>query len=148
MQPVRRAFTLIELLAVVVILSITAGMGLIALSNVHGEARLERIGLAWRELDARSRTIARQGRSSPMLEIESAVIQAENLGEWGLVAIAIPDGVQAQCEVAGLRATRVLFDTRGCSPDYTLSLTSEARRKAWRVSGETGWIEAVREETP
>lgn len=146
MQRVHRAFTLIELLTVVVILSMTAGMGLVAISNVHDEATLERIGFEWRELDARSRIVARQVRSRPVLTIEDGIIEAEGVGESALVAIPVPDDVEAQFEVDGLADDRVSFDARGCSPDYTFSLRSAERRKAWRTSGESGWIEAVREE--
>jgi len=138
-----RALTLIELLAVVVILGLVLGIGVTNLSAAHAEAQLERCASAWRTLDAEARILLMQRRDRPLLRLKVDEFHRRVVLSAGEVdvfdSIALPEGVEARLLVDGSTGS-VGFDRRGCSPDYVFELRTPDRTRRWNVEGLTGWI--------
>ena len=138
-----RAFTLIELLAVIVIISMIAGVGLISLSSADTEATLQRIGFEWRELDGKLRIVSQRDPASRLsLRINDNTITGEGATDELSQLIIMPHRVEAQLLVDDA-VESIAFDRRGCSSDYTLVLSLEQSKKQWQVFGLTGWIHEV-----
>lgn len=149
-HPSRRAFTLIEALAVVVVLAMASGVTVVALAAFDGEARLQRLGFEWSALDAQGRALARlrpPGAAAVRLRHDddprSIRLDAGDFGaDWPQHEIRLPADVRATIELRdGQSVATVLFDRRGCSIDYRLAVEIDGNGKSWVVNGLTGLIE-------
>jgi len=142
----RRALTLIELLAVVVILSMAAAIGVVSLSNVDAQARIDRFVDRWRELDDKARLTGMRGSAVVLNRGEDELtLSARDSEPDIIVAAAIPAHISMTFAIDGKTVDRLQFDQRGCSEDYTLAIATAVDILRWTVNGETGWIEPIRE---
>jgi prepilin-type N-terminal cleavage/methylation domain-containing protein len=132
-----RGLTLIELLAVVVILSMVAGVATVGLSATSDAAGLRAALAGWQDLDARARISARSGGPVTLAldqEQNALVLRrgAEHLAEFQL-----PQGVTVHVESSG-RPDRIEIDRHGRSIDYEVAITLGERVTRVSVRGLTG----------
>ena len=142
-----RGFTLLEVLGVVVLLSMVAGTLTVHVASVSDAARFRAAGARLVDFDARARLFARSegpvllavgdgGRELTLSQVHTGErLLRVDLGERASVALEVEP-----------RQSWVLIDKLGRSVDYELELTSGERRSRWRISGASGWVEAVEEE--
>ena len=134
---VNGAFTLVELLGVIVIVSLAMSVVSVRLGAGSDHARLGEAAARWRDLDARARLLAR-GEGPVLMLIDeragSITLRRAGSGEH-LAGFLLPRGVVARVEAR----EPITFDRLGRSPDYVAVLTSEAGERRWRVFGLTGW---------
>jgi len=130
-------FALIEVLSVIVILSLVAGLATVGLAATTDSARLRETQVRWRDLDAHARLMAR--REGPVLmsvDEEPRLVRLHVRASGEPVALlALPRGIAGRIERDD---ARVVFDTLGRSPDYAIVVTSEAGTRRWQVAGLTG----------
>ena len=136
-----RSFTLIELLAVIVIITLTAGTVTVGLVSANTSAQLQAAVSQWRDLDARARTLSRAlGPITMRLEAHHGLVQLSLLdSDERLAKITLPWNVSARLAIDRPTDT-IVFDRLGRSPDYDVRLTLEDRVIAWHVCGLTGYI--------
>ena len=138
---VRSAFTLIEVLAVIVIVSMVAGVATVGLAATNDSARLRGAAAQWRDLDARARLLGRslrpvvmsvgdQGNAVTLHSVESNEL---------LTAVVLPDGVWGRLRVDP-RTQSIVFDRLGRSVDYDVEVRTDQQVIHWRVWGLTGLI--------
>ncbi len=136
-----RALTLIELLAVIVIMSLVAGLATTGLAAASDQARLRAAAADWRTLDAHARLLARSGEPVVMIVDEDARegrLQAVKSGER-LASLVLPPGVDV--DVSGEPDEGpVTFERSGRSRDYAVALLVDGRQVGWQVYGLTGYV--------
>ncbi len=143
-QPPRnrgRAFTLLELLAVIVIMSLVAGLATTGLAAAGDQARLRAAAADWRTLDAHARLLGRSGEPVVMVVDEDAgEIRLDAVKSGGrLAGLALPPGVEV--EVTGEPGDGPLtFDRTGRSRDYAVTLGLGGRQLGWEIYGLTGYV--------
>ena len=142
-----RGFTLLEVLAVVVLLSMVAGTLTVHVGSVSDSARFRAAEARLVDFDARARIFARSegpvllavGEGGRELTLHQARTGAPllrvDLNERASVALKVEP-----------RQSWVLIDRLGRSVDYELELTTGERTSRWRVAGGSGWIEPVQQE--
>ena len=141
-----RGFTLIEVLAVVLLLSMVAGMLTVHVGRVSDSARFRAAGARLVDFDARARLFARS--EGPVLLAvgdggqELTLSQAQT-GE-PLLRVDLHEGTSVALKVEP-RQSWVLIDRLGRNVDYELELTRGERMSRWRIAGASGWIEPVAE---
>ncbi len=136
-----RSFTLIELLAVIVIISLTTGIAVVSIATTSESAQLHATVARWRDLDARARIFARSlGPVTMRLKRESQALQLRQDSSGELLAqLHLPEDL-------GLHLTSedpshaIVFDRLGHSPDYDVKLLTRNRTIHWHVCGLTGCI--------
>lgn len=136
---VHSAFTLIEVLAVIVIISMVAGVATIGLAAASESARLRAAAAQWRDLDARARLFSRSlgpvvmsvGDQSNAVTLQS--VESNEL----LTAVVLSDGVWGRFG-ADPPTESVVFDRLGRSVDYDVEVRTAQRVIHWRVWGLTG----------
>ena len=136
-----RAFTLIELLAVIVIVTLTTGIVTVGLVSANTGAQLQATVSQWRDLDARARTLGRAlGPVTMRYQVQRPLVQLSLLDSGERLAeITLPRKVSAR--LATDRPTdTIVFDRLGRTLDYDVTLTLENRITAWHVCGLTGYI--------
>lgn len=140
-RSVQSAFTLIEVLAVIVIISLVVGVATVGLAAASDSARLRAAAAHWRDLDARARLFGRslgpvvmsvgdQGNAVTLHSVES---------NERLTAVVLPDGVWGRLRVDP-RTQSIVFDRLGRSVDYDVEVRTAQRVIQWRVFGLTGLI--------
>jgi prepilin-type N-terminal cleavage/methylation domain-containing protein len=133
------AFTLIELLAVIVIVSMVASAATVGLAATSESARLHAAAARWRDLDTRGRLFSRSLGPVVMSVDESGhKIGLRRLpsGEM-LSAVSLPKTVTGRIEAPnGSRSIR--FDRLGRTVDYQVELRTSNRVMGWQVNGLTG----------
>ncbi len=134
-------FTLVELLAVIVIVTLTTGIVTVGLASANNSAQLHGAVAQWRTLDARARTLSRALGSVTMgYEEEPQWLQLSRVESDELLAnIQLPKKVYADL-VTGHPTNTIVFDRLGRSLDYDVTLALENRVVAWHVCGLTGYI--------
>ena len=134
-------FTLVELLAVIVIVTLTTSIVTVGLASANTSAQLRRAVAQWRTLDARARTLSRAlGPVTMRYEEQPQLLQLSRVESAELLAtIQLPKRVHADL-VAEHPTDTVVFDRLGRSPDYDVTVTLENRLVAWHVCGLTGYI--------
>lgn len=142
----RGGLTLIETLAVVVLLGITAATTLTHLSGATDSARLREAGAIVRDADARARLLAQsEGPLFLELDADRGAVSVRDPGGRVLLARELPARVRVEAvDENSQPIEQIVIDARGRSGDYTIVATLGDRRDAWRVAGLTGWIEEVR----
>ena len=135
------ALTLIELLAVIVILSLVAGTAIVSLAAAGDSARLHSTVAAWRDLDSRARMLGRSVGPTAMTvdqernEVTLRAMQTKEL----LAMLALPQGVTG--EIGGRPPVDAIeFDRFGRSDDYHVELRTSDRAVEWQVCGLTGYV--------
>jgi len=152
--PLRSAMTLIETLAVIVILSMVTGALGLSLTGNNRSAQARAAMARWRDLDAQAR-IAAQVEGAVQLKFDEdgrgIALRAVRNGEV-LGTLRWPDGFEgSMATVDDQTASLIEFDSRGRSVDYAMMLRDleyEGDGNAFtaRVCGLTGWF--VRETQP
>ena len=137
----RSAFTLIEVLAVIVIISMVAGVAAFGLAAASDSARLRAAAAQWRDLDARARLFSRSlGPVVMSLDNQSNAVTLHSVeSNERLTAVGLPDGVWGRLRVDP-PAQSIVFDRLGRSVDYDVEVRTAQRVIHWRVFGLTGLI--------
>ncbi len=136
-----RSFTLIEVLAVVVVLSLIAAVSVSSLGNVGTGMQVERTGARLRDLDARARIYARRHEAVRLVSgaagsgLSVLTLDAQDT----ILSIQWPPDLSVT--VAPVRSDdELVIDRRGCGPDYRVSVTDGRTTLSWSVLGLTGAI--------
>ncbi len=139
-----RGFTLLEVLAVVVLLSMVAGTLTVHVGSVSDSARFRAAGARILDFDASARLFARsegpvllavgvEGRGLTLSQVHTGEpLLRLDLGESASVVLAVEP-----------RQSWVLIDRLGRSVDYEIKLTSGERSSHWKIAGVSGWIVPV-----
>lgn len=143
-----RALTLIEMLAVIVIMSLVASVATVGLNAADESSRMAQAGARMLEMDVRARLHARGlGESIQMaMNAESRSWQLRRSNGEMLNEVSSPRGVWLEIEIGHSPAIAIAFNRHGLSVDYSLIMRTAARVERWNVAGVTGWVE--RETTP
>lgn len=133
----RRAFTLIEVIAVVVVLSLGAGVLAVSAAQSASDATDRAAIAAWLQLDTTARAAAR--RQGP------AVLAVSDGGH--AFELRRADGSQVSAHLAGLWARidpagAITIDARGRSRDYAVTFYEPSGRMiaTYDVLGATGQV--------
>lgn len=141
-----RGLTLIELLAVVVLLGLVMALGAPRLASSAGAAEMTAFEAAWRDLDAKARLLARNGHPMVTLRLmpDQRALVLQRGRDERVSSAAVPPTMSVELRRGGSESVSVItFDARGCSPDYTvrIGVTDGPLHRSWRAAGLTGWIE-------
>lgn len=131
-----RGFTLAELLAVVVLLGLAAGIASMGMSGgPPAEVRAAAHAIAL--VDASSRRLA--PAVGPLrMDIEGRFVAARATGAAIAARRELPRGIR--CSIESARGPGVWFDALGRGEDYVLTIAAtDGSIQTWRVSGATGW---------
>ncbi len=136
--------TLVEVLAVVLILSLAAGLATFSLAASSEAARLHAAISQWRDLDARARLHGRIREAVTMsLNDEGTAVRLHAIGSpEPLALVELPAGFTGQVR-ADPDGDSVTFDRRGRSADYQVELIVGNRTMRWQVLGISGLVEEV-----
>jgi prepilin-type N-terminal cleavage/methylation domain-containing protein len=139
----QHGLTLIELLAVIAILSLVAGVATVGLASSGAAASLHAAESGWKELDARARLLARaEGAMVMSIDDDARVVRLHVAATGERVGVVPLGALEAALETAGADDA-VRFDGLGRSVDYHARLTGAERGRRWRVAGLTGAIREV-----
>lgn len=143
------AFTLIELLAVLVVLGMAVSVAAVGLSSRSAESRLSDAASSIAALDATARVLARKGRVTELVFDEAAsmvLIVDRSAEEAPSIERVLPDGItlEAWQRPSGTPIDRLVVDARGQSADYQVRVSSGAASVTVRFAGLTGWHEVIR----
>lgn len=146
-RPHRDAFTLVEMLAVVVLLGLAASLGAVGLASADSHARFERAVAIALDADAQARLLARGGAPVRM------VLEPDERGSDILIVksdsrvreLSLPHGVHVAWidPESGALLSEIRYDTLGQSPEYLLRASDGDRTQVWRITGLTGWAEEL-----
>ncbi len=141
----RPAFTLIELLAVIVIVSLVAGIATVGLASASQSAQLHAAAADWRDLDGRARLFGRSlGPVVMSLNLERTAVMLNVTDSKELLSeVTLPEGTSGQLQTRTPNKT-ISFDRLGRSVDYEVQLQVGERVIRWRVYGLTGLIGETR----
>ena len=136
-----RGFTLIEVLAVVTVLSLVAAVSVSSLGNASESMQFQRVGARLRDLDVRGRLYARRHEAVRLVVTEdgSGVAVRPLDSDDTILEFEWPPSLSVTLATTPPDEDLVI-DRRGCSPDYQVSMTDGARTRAWTVLGMTGSI--------
>ncbi len=136
-----RGLTLIEVLAVIVIVSLVAGVATMGLASSTHSARVRAAAAQWRDLDARARLFGRTlGPVVMTLNADRTDVRIHVRGSDELLTeVALPVGVTGRI-LAEPEPDAIVFDRLGHSVDYDVQLSAGDRIVAWHVYGLTGLI--------
>lgn len=143
-----RAFTLVEVLAVIVIMAIIAASLAASLGGASDQAQFMQVLADLRDLDARGRMFARtsEGAAELAIDADARRIRLSGAGSDDVVAQrSWPGGVSVTFS-ADRPVTSVIFDRAGRSIDYSVRITADSSRATLRFCGLTGW--ATTEDSP
>lgn len=146
-RPVR-AFTLVEMLAVVMIFALAASVAMVSLARSDRSGAMERAGSEIMRMDALARLSARSGGSAvsfilldhgPRQRIE---VRSGAAGEV-IAAADLPSGLMAAIsttgDASGAHSSVLRIDRSGRSADAQVSIVSdEGSRRKWMICGLTG----------
>lgn len=135
----KRGYTLIELMAVVVIMALAAGFLLPNVAATSDAARCRAIAAQLQDLDRKARLLARsEGRVEFKFDPQAQmfVLTATDSNQQ-LAALAIERGTIIVLTTEHAAAS-VLFDRAGRSEDYAMVIQRESNRSAFYVAGATG----------
>lgn len=144
-----RAYTLVELLAVVALLALGVTMLTPMLVGAGASSRLDSAAIGIINLDARARLIA-QGHGGARLEMDgdggialeegpvdpSRPAPADNPKPTWLAPTGL--GVSIRSDT-GERIGTIVYDAAGRSRDYEVILDEPPARRVIRIAGLTGW---------
>lgn len=140
----RPAFTLIELLAVLIIASIVVVMGSVSIAATSRQARLVATLASLEQMDARGRMHARCSGCIVLLAVDAPkrAVRLTAIGDiaplW-LAQLEIPSDISLTIETQGGDG-RVRFDRLGATADYAVTVQDAQRACTLRFSGLTGEV--------
>lgn len=144
MQP-RRALTLIETLAVVLLVGVvTAAVG-VGMGRMGDDAAMRAFAARWNELDARARLLAQTTEVGVLrleFDAERRAVFVHHLGDAILTA-DVPQEMNIMLFLEGAETTLITFDRAGRTPDYELRLSSAERSMSWHIHGLTGAMQRM-----
>ncbi len=137
-----RGFTLIEMLAVIVILSLVAGTTLMNASAVTDDAAFRAAAAGVRDLDARARMFGRSGSPAMLMPTEQRDgLVLNGMGKGDVLAfVTMPAGVTIHLNTEGANEEVIGFDALGRSCDYAIVLHRADRVLTLQVCGLTGQV--------
>lgn len=144
-----RAFTLIELLAVLVVLGMAVSVAAVGLSSRSVEAHLSDAVSSIASLDASARVLARKGHVTE-LRYNDADGRLQLINRCCEDAISIERGLSDRITLEtwerpmGTPIESVIVDSRGQSVDYQVRVSSGKLSFALTFAGLTGWYETTR----
>lgn len=139
-----RSFTLIETLAVIVVLSLIAGTAIVQLSAVNDGMLIESIASQIRDLDAKARLLSRTGEACQLsfnADSHSLILHGSSSAE-AIASVHWPQHLRVEMQTDTDVATVIEFDRFGRSIDYTILLATDASVRTWRVAGLAGYFTA------
>ena len=140
------AFTLVEMLAVIALVSLAFGLLATGFSASTDRARLDASASQILDLDRRARILA-QRSARVALRFDASIARSVVLevgGEGvGRVSLQADASVEARTDDDTLDVVR--FDRLGRSVDYSVLIGSAGGQRRFDVSGLTGWVVAIRE---
>ncbi len=142
-----RGFTLLEVLAVVALLSIAASICLASLGSAHESAAARALAASIRELDARGRLAARTLGAVDLVADRETSTVSTRLSATGEVLSSVDVGKERSVRLSDARANEILavrLDRSGRSIDYSAQVVSSGGTTTLRFSGLTGLVEEVR----
>lgn len=140
----RGGFTLVELMAAIVIIALAAGVILPGIAAADDAARCKATVAKLRDLDRTARLLARsEGRVAVGLDhtTQTFVLTAIDASE-PFAVVATPTGTSVALHVEGDHQF-ILFNRAGRSPDYAIEVTRGAHVITYAVAGATGHINEV-----
>jgi prepilin-type N-terminal cleavage/methylation domain-containing protein len=143
------AFTLIELLAVIAIASLVLTVAALSINAMNDHVALERAAAMVRSMDARGRLFARTSGEAVVLVLDEDARALRLVGVREVLPFAeggIGRGIEMSLSIAD-RERPVIFDTRGTTDDYSITLRTETREVELSFRGLTG-AAAMAEDSP
>jgi prepilin-type N-terminal cleavage/methylation domain-containing protein len=148
-----RAFTLVEMLAVVAILALTVSAAAVALTGMDRAGALHAAAANYAAFDAQARATARTSAGAVTIRIveegASAVIVIDAMqGHWTarpqvVGRLEMPGAVTmrwAADEPARRPLGSIALDRNGRGRDYLVEFIADERRTRWRIGGLTGCV--------
>ncbi len=130
----RAGYTLIELLAVTVVMGLAAGIAVPGLVRAAGGDRLAE---AASRLEREERQVRRLSHGTgAVLEVESSGWSGR-VGD-GEVAYHLPLDIEATWRSGGRMLSRLAIDARGLSGDYEVTLRMGDRERSFLIAGLSG----------
>jgi prepilin-type N-terminal cleavage/methylation domain-containing protein len=136
-------FTLIEMLAVIVLISTIAAIGSVSLVAGGEQARLHEAIAHLKSMDATGRLLGRSGSPTVLVVNDShAEFLLKDSQDNVRDLATLPRGWTGVLESAEERQIKVEFDTIGRSCDYSIQLRHDTNQRvvALQVCGLTGWV--------
>lgn len=134
-----RGYTLIELLAVVVILGLAAGLGIPPLARMASGNPLERACQTMNAGDRRARQLALGNGLEVDLLAEGLRSRSAAIAHEAMIASG---GVLTWSTLDGRQLQRLVIDHRGHSKDLLVEITIGQQQRKYLVSGISGeWAE-------
>jgi len=140
-----RGYTLLELLAVIVIMALAAGFILPGVAAADEASRCRSMAAALRELDQKARLLARsEGSLTCTVDDETHSFVLSGSFSHERIAIVSPGpGMSAVLRVEQELHT-VHYDRTGKSPNFEIDVTFGSHSCAFRVTGATGDVREVK----
>lgn len=148
-DPSRNALTLIELLAVILLLGLVAGSAIVNLGSMDGSARMEETAHQIRQLDRAARQLARtEGAAIIARRNKALVLQQPRTGESARQFTAA-DGIEIQLHGTDEQLLdAIAYDASGRSADLRIAITNGEWTRSFIIHGLTGAVEEIRERQP
>ena len=135
----RTAFTLLELLAVIVLLSLAVIVAAPGLAGEAGAARLDGAMARALELDGRARLLARSGTTVTLATRDDGrALIVQDVESVVLATASLPADVRATLDSAEVQTT-IGFDRAGRSADYAIVVRSGSVSRRTAICGLTGF---------
>lgn len=138
-----RGVTLVEMLAVLVMLSAVGVLTLSGLGRADEQARLHRFAAQVQRLDQLARMeCAQQGMVELAVDHEHNRIVLRDVDPDVVMRdFSIPTGVTLEmCNAAGKSIHTVTINRPGRSVDYSVQAKTDGHKRSWSVAGLTGFI--------
>ncbi len=134
----RRGLTLIELLAVITLITMVAGVALAGLSSGSEEARLRAATADVIALDAHARRSAERHGAVTLERVDPDRLRLMNA--TGQIAnLSLRHGIEVQLLVNDSPASAIAVDALGRTDDYEIRVTLHDLERRISVAGLTGW---------
>ncbi|MFI4853466.1 MAG: Tfp pilus assembly protein FimT/FimU [Phycisphaerales bacterium JB065] len=150
-QPTRHALglTLVELLAVLVILGLIVSVAAVGLSSRSTEARLSDAASALASLDTSARVLSRKGHLIELrFDLSSTSIELKDLccEDGAATQRRLPAGLILEIweMPSGVPTEQIRIDSRGQSDDYQVRISVQDQGVTLAFAGLTGWYEIIR----
>ena len=141
-----RGLTLLELLAVVGLLSLVTSTVGLSMLQTSEQVAFSSLGTWFRDLDERARMFAQQGEEVRLFldqDERLVVLQRVSGGAW-LSHGPIPAGLEILWTAEGVETESLTFTRLGTTFDYRVTVKRNQSQKAWMFSGLTGWMQEVK----
>jgi prepilin-type N-terminal cleavage/methylation domain-containing protein len=139
---IRQAFTLIEMLAVIVIIAMVATAVTVSLAAADDQAAFLNGAAQCRDLDAKARQCAQTQGSAALIRVgDDHNTIALEVGQERLAVAKMPSSMSVHLE-RDRPVTMISFDRAGRSPDYKITICRDdrSRSRGWKVCGLTGFL--------